>query len=227
MSQVLGTIHPELQISRREFRAAGLVQIHEIQQQVINHYDQQSTDTLPPGIAPPPDRSKFHSLPIEIQGQIFKYIWVKPGPIHCLSRLDPVNVPLKPEYFPAANSGATGLPHRFFFGSGKCSIMTAYLPSQILAPLLVSKRWFHIGVTAFYGMNTFAFSSFGEFGRFMKGIGTRRQRVAHVELHWQGSIMQPHKSKVNQRTLPLVYLTELNSLKTLLIFINEAEGGRR
>lgn len=39
----------------------------------------------------------------------------------------------------------------------------------------------------FYGVNTLAFSSFGEFDRFCAGSGARTQRIANIELHWKGS----------------------------------------
>ncbi|KAI2771688.1 hypothetical protein F4815DRAFT_488792 [Daldinia loculata] len=52
----------------------------------------------------------------------------------------------------------------------------------MLKPLLVCKRWYFIGVHAFYGANTFAFSSLGEWHRFCNGIGTARvQRLVNVE----------------------------------------------
>lgn len=39
----------------------------------------------------------------------------------------------------------------------------------------------------FYGLNTLAFSSFGEFDRFCAGSGPRIQRIANLELRWKGS----------------------------------------
>lgn len=76
-------------------------------------------------------------------------------------------------------------------------------------------------------MNTFAFSSLGELGRFFSGISqARAERVAHVELMWHGSIMPRHETRVNQRTLPLLWLTRMKRLQTLVVFIAEADKSR-
>ncbi|RYP72018.1 hypothetical protein DL771_004487 [Monosporascus sp. 5C6A] len=106
-------------------------------------------------------------------------------------------------------------------------------------PLLVCKRWFFIGVHAFYGMNTFAFSSLGELGRFFRGIGRARlQRIQHVELMWHGALMRTrwqtkedderreHKYKVSDRTLPLASFTMTSRLKTLVVHIDESAKRR-
>lgn len=59
-------------------------------------------------------------------------------------------------------------------------------------------------------------------GRFFKGIGRARcERVTSIELFWQGSLMPTHETLVNQRTMPLLYLTRLKNLQTLLVFIAE------
>jgi len=43
---------------------------------------------------------------------------------------------------------------------------------------------------AFYGINYFVFSSFGEFMLFITGIGkARMQRLQKIELTWIGSLM--------------------------------------
>ncbi|KAI1880978.1 hypothetical protein JX265_001218 [Neoarthrinium moseri] len=172
----------------------------------------------------------FNKLPIEVQGKIFERHFVKPGLIHCLSRLDDRHPPKQRAHFPFAESGTSGLPHRFAYGTGitRTSVMKAKKPSEVLSSLLVCRRWFYIGVHAFYGMNTFAFSSLGEFGRFFKGIGrARAERIAHVELFWQGSIM-PHdpRTRVNQRTLPLTWLTRSKRLQTLAIHTDESSESR-
>ena len=171
---------------------------------------------------------RFNDLPREVQQIIFEKLFVKKGVVHCLSRMDGLNMPRSPEQFPWPGSGISKLPHRFAFGKRPCSIVSAKQPGQILAPLQVCKRWLYIGMHAFYGMNTFAFSSFGEFGRFCNGIGfARAERIAHVELFWHGSVLPRHKSRINQRTLPLVWFTKLKSLQTLVIHMQENEERRK
>jgi hypothetical protein len=168
----------------------------------------------------------FDRLPFEVQQRVMEHIFVKPGAIHCLSRLDARFEPSISE-FPYPCSGTSSLPHRFTYGDNPWSIADSPRPDHELQPLLVCKRWLYLGVHAFYGLNTFAFSSLGEFGRFFKGIGPQRtERVAHVELHWQGSVMAAHKTRVNQRTLPLQYLLCMSRLQTVTIFIEEFKDRR-
>lgn len=168
----------------------------------------------------------FDRLPFEVQQRVMEHIFVKPGVIHCLSRLDARFEPSISE-FPYPCSGTSSLPHRFTYGDNPWSIADSPRPDHELQPLLVCKRWLYLGVHAFYGLNTFAFSSLGEFGRFFKGTGPQRtERVAHVELHWQGSVMAAHKTRVNQRTLPLQYLLCMSRLQTVTIFIEEFKDRR-
>ncbi|ETS77892.1 hypothetical protein PFICI_09954 [Pestalotiopsis fici W106-1] len=168
----------------------------------------------------------FNRLPVEVQQHIMEDLFVKPGIIHCLSRLDKRQPPVAGQ-FPYPCSGTSNLPHRFTYGNVPWSINNSLRPDHVLQPLLVCKRWLYLGIHAFYGLNTFAFSSLGEFGRFFKGIGNQRtQRVAHVELHWQGSVMAAHKTRINQRTLPLNYLPRMSRLQTVTIFIEEFKERR-
>lgn len=168
----------------------------------------------------------FDKLPFNVQQRIMEYVFVKPGVIHCLSRLDKRVTP-EQGMFPYPCSGTSGLPHRFAYGTRPWSIEESPRPDLELQPLLVSKRWLYLGVHAFYALNTFAFSSLGEFGRFFNGIGPQRtQRVAHVEVHWQGSVMRAHPTRINQRTLPLNHLTRMRRLQTLTLFIEESAERR-
>ncbi|KAK7942895.1 uncharacterized protein PG986_012008 [Apiospora aurea] len=169
--------------------------------------------------APPADQDEmacrpfnFNGLPREVQERIFRYLFVKTDLVHCLSRLDPRNPPLTPRPL-----------HRFFWGGSQrqCSVTLAHRPNSVLRLLLVCKRWLYLGVHAFYGLNTFAFSSLGELGRFMKGSGSRLERIVNVELFWHGAIMPRHPSLVNQRTLPLQFFCDTRRLKTLVVHLQE------
>lgn len=105
----------------------------------------------------------FNSLPLTAQFRILQELLYFNGQkIHVLSRLDPM---LKP----SLNSGVLGddpenpqLLHRFHVGDKPVSITKATLPKDLLAPLVVCKKWFFWGCHLFYGENTFAFSSLGE-----------------------------------------------------------------
>lgn len=98
--------------------------------------------------------------------------------VHIFSRLDP--------YQPAADSRtARRLPGRIYISDGKRAYISltcdTLCPRRLLSPLCVSRRWHFFGSHIFYGTNTFAFSSFGEFGRFCKGIGQAKlQRIANL-----------------------------------------------
>ncbi|KAK6073940.1 hypothetical protein SCUP234_08537 [Seiridium cupressi] len=169
----------------------------------------------------------FSRLHMELQKRIFKLIFIKRGVVHCLSRLNRLDQPAGPADFPLPCSGGDGLPRRFVFGNQGEVIVPTWKPNDVLYPLLVCKRWLYIGVHAFYGMNTYAFSSLGEFGRFFTGIGpARAERVAHGELLWHGSIMPRHKTRINQRTEPLRWLTQMKRLETLVVFIAESDAWR-
>ncbi|KAK9773120.1 hypothetical protein SCAR479_10242 [Seiridium cardinale] len=169
----------------------------------------------------------FANLSMELQKRVFELIFFKKGVIHCLSRLNVLDQPAAPANFPLPCSGDDSLPRRFVFGNQRGSAIPTWKPNDVLYPLLVCKRWLYIGGHAFYGMNTFAFSSLGEFGRFFAGIGqARAERVAHGELLWHGSIMPRHETRINQRTKPLKWLTQMKRLETLVVFIVEKDEGR-
>ncbi|KAI0113025.1 hypothetical protein F4814DRAFT_440433 [Daldinia grandis] len=182
------------------------------------------SDMAEPG-APPTYFFPFQELPLEIQVKIFRQLFVKSTLIHCLSRLDPYNAPVG---FPDKDvKGESQLPTRFHFGKSPCQIILACKPNDVLKPLLVCKRWYFIGVHAFYGANTFAFSSLGEWHRFCNGIGPARiQRLVNVELMWHGALMPRHETRVSQRTLGLKWLTKTRRLRTLVIHMAECEKDR-
>lgn len=179
----------------------------------------------------------FEALPIDIQWRILGFVFRKRSLIHCLSRLDEAQAP---QNFPEDDHPRrTGLLHRFHIGRHECSVTVAPTPGRVLRPLLVCRQWLHIGVHIFYGANTFAFSSLGEFRKFMTGIGpARRQRIQHVELMWHGNLMHPGAEqidlgngrkwlhKVSKRTKPLVWLTDMRRLRTLVVHIAESDPKR-
>ncbi|KAH7020860.1 uncharacterized protein B0I36DRAFT_353600 [Microdochium trichocladiopsis] len=181
----------------------------------------------------------FAKLPPEVQAKIFRISLVKENLIHCLSRLDRKNAP--PNFPAERRPRHTELPNRFHVGGEPCCVSTASKPNDVLMILLVCKRWCYLGVHAFYGNNTFAFSSLGELGRFCRGIGPARlARIRNMELFWHGSLMaakpqvikdDPHSRrhrvwKTNQRTLPLKSLLIALRLETLAVHIQEADEDR-
>ncbi|KAH8903483.1 hypothetical protein BR93DRAFT_918150, partial [Coniochaeta sp. PMI_546] len=176
----------------------------------------------------------FHRLPAEVQAKIFR-LWLHKGsPIHCFSRLNPFMVPGS---WPVSNS-ASGMYNRFYWDNEKLLDLTADAvdPQEVLGLLLVSKDFYFKGIHAFYGLNTFAFSSIGEFGRFCKGIGHQRAaRLQFVELTWTGSqyLTAGRTSSTSRtgktvekwdsvRTRPFSFLLELRRLRTLDIFLDES-----
>ncbi|KAI1410501.1 hypothetical protein F5Y13DRAFT_202295 [Hypoxylon sp. FL1857] len=167
----------------------------------------------------------FERLPLEIQVKIFNRVFVKRSLIHCLSRLDPSN---PPEDFPEEDEdGCSQLPARFHFGTSPCQILLAKRPNDVLKALLVCKRWYFIGVHAFYGANTFAFSSLGEWHRFCNGIGRARvERLVNVELMWHGALMPRHGSRISRRSLGLAWFTKMRRLRTLVVHIQECPKDR-
>lgn len=149
---------------------------------------------------------------------------------HCISRLDPHE---RPDSFPTKRElghERTGIRGRFFFSRGQrtpISLTHSTLdPNQVLAALLVSRKSAFFGIHIFYGRNTFAFSSLGEFGRAMRGWGTARvQRVQHIELTWVGGRVVrfnlPSGERHDARTRPLEWMCEMKTIKTLVIHIEE------
>ncbi|KAH8666785.1 hypothetical protein BX600DRAFT_436166 [Xylariales sp. PMI_506] len=181
MSTKPSVIHPNLHWNNNEYSAEDMEKMYN-----TSLLHQNAIGNIPPAenqLQPRIPVFRFEELPLQIQAKVFKIIFVQPSVIHCLSRLDHMNPPGSVVQFPFPCSGYSKLPHRFVFGSRSTSITTARKPSNILRPLCVSKRWLYIGVHMFYGMNTFAFSSLGEFGRFFNGIGlARAERLAHMRL---------------------------------------------
>lgn len=166
--------------------------------------------------ARPPRGFRFDELPANVQARVFELVLHHAGRlVHAISRLDPHH-PI--DSMPATS---TRLPHRFHVGSSSVSIAFAPEPGSLLAPLLVCRRWAFLGVHAFYGLNTFAFSSLGEFGRFCKGIGPGRlERLQHVELLWIGS-QKITKPGMNVRAYALSHLCKTVRLRTMVVHINE------
>lgn len=110
--------------------------------------------------------------------------------VHVFSRLDP--------YEPAADyRTARRLPGRIYISNGVRAYISltrdTLCPRGLLSPLCVNRRWHFFGAHIFYGTNTFAFSSFGEFGRFCKGIGQAKlQRIANLVSCLDPSIINWH-----------------------------------
>jgi len=126
----------------------------------------------------------FEALPTDLQARIFRLLLCHGDKlIHAFSRLDKW---VPPTTAPPSNDhkARSHLPHRFYIGitGDEVSLTDDTLdPNEVLAPLLVCRRWYFLGVHCFYGLNTFAFSSLGEFGRFMTGIVSRADRVQYIE----------------------------------------------
>ncbi|KAG7141102.1 hypothetical protein HYQ45_002254 [Verticillium longisporum] len=179
-------------------------------------------------------RRSFNAMPPEIQAAIVRLVLEYPGRlVHCISRLDPHCEPRGPlRHTPGR--GSSNLPKRFWTGrGGTCSIEYATKPNDMLSMLLVSKSVHFLGVHAFYGLNTFAFSSLGEFGRFCRGIGSARaQRIQHIEILWQGNqtlTFRPNSRGqwTSRRTYDASALLNMRRLKTVVIHIDESSRGRR
>lgn len=174
----------------------------------------------------------FDQLPDHIQANILRFVFVLENKlIHCLSRLDHFIPPTEP--IGLDHASRSGLPHRFHLSGVSCNVTYAIRPNDHLALLLVCKKWYFIGVHAFYGLNTFAFSSLGEFACFCKGIGkARRERLQHVEILWVGNqflvydFVTDGRNKApkytSRRTWGASILCELPRLKSLTVHINES-----
>lgn len=149
---------------------------------------------------------------------------------HCISRLDPHE---RPDSFPTRRElepERTGIRGRFFFSRGQRTPVSlthdTLDPNQCLAALLVSRKCAFFGIHIFYGRNTFAFSSLGEFGRAMEGWGAARvQRVQHIELTWLGGRVVrfnlPSGERQDARTRPLQWLCQMKRISSLVIHIEE------
>lgn len=167
------------------------------------------------------------SLPLQVQATILFHYFCLPGPIHAISRL-PNTEPDEADLSPRTRTGKFLHLRRFHIRFDKRSRR----PNQLLAPLLVNKNWHFWGSHCFYGNNSFAFSSIGEFGRFAAGIGRTKVRLLRaVDLVWIGSRYLTYPPKNGQffsrRTQPLTWLPQLNRLESLTIWVRESEWHRR
>lgn len=157
----------------------------------------------------------------------FEWLLVFPGePVHVLTRLDPFLEPQTREELEDRH-GRFQLLRRLHIGKQSCSLTYAIKPSELLAPLLVSKQWAYLGIHLFYGKNTFCFSSFSEWGAFAKGIGHRIQRIRYMELLWKGSQMLVNEKTsngkyVSKRTQPLLRIPQAIRLQTLEVYLQES-----
>ncbi|KAK4201551.1 hypothetical protein QBC40DRAFT_171312 [Triangularia verruculosa] len=188
----------------------------------------------------------FEKLPEFVQLDILKLLLFKDGSlIHCVSRLDPYHPPPANSFFPAGEDPRrSGLRNFFFWGPGTdCVVNTGgHNPAEVLALLQVSKRMLWLGTHIFYGLNTFAFSSLGEFHRFCQGSGVARlERIQHIELCLTGNqyltaplyragrenenaALGEKKGRVpySRRTYALSWLVDMKRLKTMVVHINES-----
>ncbi|KAM7215082.1 hypothetical protein V8F06_009536, partial [Rhypophila decipiens] len=177
----------------------------------------------------------FEQLPWKIQARIFQLWLHKDGQlIHPLSRLD---LYVKLAALPAEEDldGCSGLPRGFYWGKSRYNVTDDRRdPNDVLRILLVSKRFYFIGVHCFYGLNTFAFSSLGEFDRFGNGINEARiARLQHLELTWHGNqylSMPPaldadgiptNNVALSRRTGGIYAFQSCFRLRTLVLHINE------
>lgn len=121
----------------------------------------------------------FDKLPTAILIKILNEILLFSGQVvHIFGRLDPYSRP-------ADYQTARRVPGRIYVSDGKRTYISltrdTLCPRNLLSPLCVNRKWYFFGAHIFYGTNTFGFSSFGEFGRFCKGIGPARlQRIANL-----------------------------------------------
>ncbi|KAM7202524.1 hypothetical protein V8F33_002744, partial [Rhypophila sp. PSN 637] len=177
----------------------------------------------------------FEQLPWNIQASIFQLWLHKEGQlVHPLSRLD---LYAELTALPAEEDldGCSGLPRGFYWGKPRYNVTDDRRdPNDVLRILLVSKRFYFIGVHCFYGLNTFAFSSLGEFDRFCNGITDARvARLQHIELTWHGNqylSMSPaidedgiptNNVPLSRRTGGLYAFQSCYRLRTLVLHINE------
>ncbi|KAJ3520460.1 hypothetical protein NM208_g13699 [Fusarium decemcellulare] len=139
--------------------------------------------------------------------KIFRLVFVFDGKVvHAISRLDPHYEPS--EVHRNCNE-AISLLHRFHIGRKTVSLtFSAIKPQDLLAPLLVSKRWNYIGASIFYGAN-------------------KLQHLQHIEILWIGSqrltFELNRKGKyTSRRTHDLAWLAEARRLKTIAVHVPES-----
>ncbi len=220
MSSVIRCVHPDLK----------LVPARQVQQ-IDPNAEAADVEAADIAAAEAVVAFPFEKLPGQIQTQILQMLLHKPGQlIHCISRLDPF---VEPATFPSAadlGEHRSGYKNVFYWGERECSITEDGVdPNQLLAILSACKRMFFLSANIFYSLNTFAFSSLGELGRFMQGSGLARiARIQHIEVVLTGSqrlTCRPDsrgRPPFSRRTFPLTWFADLPRLKTLVIHINES-----
>lgn len=166
----LALLHPDITLKKAEVLRTNNESISR------REFSRDAFDTPPPR---PLQVKSFDKLPEAIILRILTETLLFHGQVvHIFSRLDPYEAPANLE-------SARRLRGRIYISNGvRASISLTrdtISPGQLLSPLCVNRKWHFFGAHVFYGSNTFAFSSFGEFGRFCKGIGPARlQRIAHL-----------------------------------------------
>lgn len=167
----------------------------------------------------------FEQLSTNVQLKILGHALIFDKIIHAISRLDEW---VEPSEVPEGVEDVR-LLHRFHIGSAPVCLTHAIRPEVLLAPLIVCRSWNVMGCYVFYGLNTFAFSSLGEWGRFGAGIGVRLQRLQSIELLWKGT--QHFTYRINRkgkftsrRTSVLVFLKEAINIKSLKIHVQESNS---
>lgn len=173
------TTHPNIRLVARDA------------DQAMHINSQQSSPVIPeaplPGLKD--SRFSFDDLPREVLFRILQeLLWFDGSLVHCFSRLDPYVAPVD---FPDAQElgdNQTGIRGRFFISADKRVPLSlthdTVDPNKILAPLSVCRRWAWYGSHIFYGRNTFAFSSLGEWERFCNGI--KAARVQRLQVRYPG-----------------------------------------
>ncbi|KAF3761546.1 hypothetical protein M406DRAFT_74498 [Cryphonectria parasitica EP155] len=180
-------------------------------------------------------KGTFDNLPTNVLVKILCELLVfDKNLVHAFSRLDPFEEPqaLSDAFADDYHLGLTrtsGLKTRFFISGKERAFISlthnTIMPRDLLAPLVVSRKWCFYGCSIFYSCNTFAFSSFGEFDRFANGIGPARvQRLTNVELHWMGGKNlrwgeETDNKLPNRRVMPLAWLCEMPRLQSLVVFM--------
>ncbi|KAM5375717.1 hypothetical protein ACJZ2D_005900 [Fusarium nematophilum] len=151
---------------------------------------------------------EWDRLPLAAQVKILQHALVFEGKVvHAISRLDPY---YEPSEVPRNCSGRISLLHRFHIGRRSVSLtFSALKPENLLAPLLVSKRWL---------------------GRFARGIKNRLQHMQHMAILWIGSQWLTYKPDAknkytSRRTHLLGYLGEARRLKDIAIHLPESSKG--
>lgn len=172
----------------------------------------------------PVDFSNYKKFPPHLIARIVMYVLLMNTRVHAVTRFD--------KYTEIPWQGPVGcgtrLPHRLALESKRNrQIDTLPKPNDILAFLGVSKFFCEIGTECFYMLNTFVFSSLGEMGYFLTGIGrARRQRIQFIDLMWIGSRMEKSDGTSDRmRILPLI--GECINLKELNVWRDETIGRRK